>query len=249
VVLTISVVIGNVLLFGWAIFKFIRQKLYERKAQKIKDNAAKRRSRMDSIDVTSFSNPSLDATKIAKSTTCKMNTKDDGDGIELTAGNNNPMCKLRLKKKKTLSKKKKEKKEKKEKKVSHDSLVSASEVKIEIEDKIEIDTDSNVITEHNDGATGRRYSYNSTTEETKWLDDANDVTVNTNQQEVIKEEEGEVELGIETNEHGRRYSWHPITGETAWLDDEDAIEVLADGNGRRYSYNKHTEVSTWLDDN
>jgi hypothetical protein len=82
ILLTISVVVGNIVLFGWAIFKFIRQKLYERKAQKIKDNAVKRRSRMDSIDVTSFTNPSLDADKIAKRTTRKMNLEDGGD-IEL----------------------------------------------------------------------------------------------------------------------------------------------------------------------
>ena len=151
-----------------------------------------------------------------------------GGGIELTAGTSNPLFKLLPKNKKKLSKKKKKKKKKK---IAHrlvatqTNVDSNSQLEATSEVKIEIENDQNV-TEHTDDATGRMYSYNSTTKETKWLDDdANKVILNTNQ-EVAEEEE--LGIGIEMDEHGRRYACNRMTGETAWLDDENGNEILTD---------------------
>jgi hypothetical protein len=199
VVLTISVVVGNIVLFGWAIFKFISQKLYERKAQKFKKGGVKRRSRMDSIDVTSFSNPSLDADTIAKRTT-RRNEQNGGGDIELTSNKSKPRP-AKLRSKKTPPSRKK-------KKVSHNPLaVTQRDVEppsslpeaTELEIKIEIENDANVTSEHNDIDTGRRYSYNNATKETKWLDDEDDI-------EVL------------ADDNGRRYSYNNKTEVSTWLD-------------------------------
>jgi len=230
---------------------------------------------MESVDVTSFVNPSFDADTIAKRTILRselsnvFHNKHDGGDIELTASKSNPMYKVRSKKqlstkqkkalsKKTVSTKKKNNKVSRkptaavrEQNVNPEPLPEATtEVKIEIE----IENDA-YVTEHNDVVTGRRFSYNNATEETKWLDDEG-------AKELFADENGHRESEVKTDienipdvtEHndvvtGRRFSFNNATEETKWLDNEDDIEVLADDNGRRYSYNNKTEVSTWLDGN
>jgi hypothetical protein len=112
------------------------------------------------------------------------------------------------------------------------------------------------VTEHNDVATGRRFSYNTATEETKWLDDegAKELFADENGHRESEVKIDNIENIPDVTEHndvvtGRRFSFNNATEETKWLDNEDDIEVLADDNGRRYSYNNKTEVSTWLDGN
>ena len=165
-----------------------------------------RRRTIDAEDSTMNENPALQIEQM------RREKNDEGD-IELTsisnpmhrkkrpqkksernkvvaAGNSNPMYKLRPKK------------------LPHSSLPAATTQAAveqrpvgEPEIKITIENDSSV-TEHNDVASGRRFSYNSATEETKWLDD-----------------EDAIEILADGN--GRQYFYNNNTDVSTWLDGGD----------------------------
>jgi len=103
--------------------------------------------------------------------------------------------------------------------VSEKDTCSENEVENEI-----VENDSNVITEHNDVVTGRRFSYNSTTEETKWLDDKDTLNIE------VENKIGENDVNVITEHNdaatGRRFSYNSTTEETKWLDEKKTLKIL-----------------------
>ena len=78
------------------------------------------------------------------------------------------------------------------------------------------DGDDEILT---DDATGRRYSWNPTTNETKWLTASNPLS------QILIKDKATAAAAASTDDDeilideatGRRYSWNPITRETKWL--------------------------------
>jgi hypothetical protein len=73
-----------------------------------------------------------------------------------------------------------------------------------------------------DEVSGRRYSHNMTTGETKWIDQDDEVkSAEINVEVEDLSEEGDL-IKVSVDEAtSRRYSWNAKTGETKWLDDDE----------------------------
>jgi hypothetical protein len=69
---------------------------------------------------------------------------------------------------------------------------------------------------HKDERTGRRYSFNSQTQETKWLEDEDTQTGNPTVA-TLTNEDPTVEIHTDPTS-GKRYSWNATTSEATWLD-------------------------------
>ena len=69
---------------------------------------------------------------------------------------------------------------------------------------------------HKDERTGRRYSFNSQTQETKWLEDEDTQTGNPTVA-TLTNEDPIVEIHTDPTS-GKRYSWNATTSEATWLD-------------------------------
>merc|ERR1712166_1626354 len=67
---------------------------------------------------------------------------------------------------------------------------------------------------HGDEETGYKFSYNTRTEETIWMEE---IDVDT-------------EIQIKMDGNGDRYSWNPVTDEVAWLDEEIASDAEVANN-------------------
>jgi len=250
VLLTISVVIGNLVLFGWAIFKFIRQKVYERKAQKIKDDGEKRRSRMESIDVTSFSNPSLDAKTIAKT------NKEDAGDIELTTNSSHPTHKLRPKK--LISKKKTLLSKKKKKKKGDDDNNNNTKKK-----KVKKGTDekprkrrlsSRELIQQADGGSVQQNNETETT--TVSIGECKTTSNNTTASKASsKQRVRRLSKVMNSRKNSKSGDMNePVTGitteDTAVLaPTENEVEIITDeSTGKRYSYDNSTGETKWVDE-
>ena len=72
---------------------------------------------------------------------------------------------------------------------------------------------------HIDEETGYKFSYNTRTEETIWMDEIDDEV------EVEEEIDVDTEIQIKMDGNGDRYSWNPVTDEVAWLDEEIASDA------------------------
>ena len=91
---------------------------------------------------------------------------------------------------------------------------------------------------------GRKYSFNNTTDEAKWLDEESADETQTEETEWlgVYPEENKTTDTVFTNENiddvdvvkletleddnGRRYSWNPTTDETSWIDAENDDEII-----------------------
>ena len=77
--------------------------------------------------------------------------------------------------------------------------------------KVQVDNDDiETLTDGN----GRRYTFNNTTDEAKWLDEESVDDVDVAKLEILEDDDG------------RRYSWNPTTDETSWIDAENDDEII-----------------------
>ena len=70
---------------------------------------------------------------------------------------------------------------------------------------------------YQDERTGRRYSFNSQTQETKWLEDEDIQTGNPTVVATLTNDDPTVEIHTDPTS-GKRYSWNATTSEATWLD-------------------------------
>jgi len=114
-------------------------------------------------------------------------------------------------------------------------------MKKRVKKKVQVDNDDiEILTDGN----GRRYSFNNTTDEAKWLDEESVDETQAEETEWlgVYPEENETTDTVFTNENiddvdvvkletleddnGRRYSWNPTTDETSWIDAENDDEII-----------------------
>merc|ERR1712166_560762 len=143
-------------------------------------------------------------------------------------------------------------------------------MKKRVKKKVQVDNDDiEILTDGN----GRRYSFNNTTDEAKWLDEESvDETYRNPMKKRVKKkvQVDNDDIEILTDGNGRRYSFNNTTDEAKWLDEESVdetqaeetewlgvypneniddvdvvkLETLEDDNGRRYSWNPTTDETS-----
>merc|ERR1712166_1121975 len=269
IVLTLSVILGNVVLFIWFVVQLVLEKLYERKQEKLRKELEQETtgvrkvslgnrlnslthmfgrnakqsaiSNVSEIELRTYQQPNNPALNVEDGKTNAFMAAASPPHPERLLGSkkrtkNSPAQAEKLRKKRTRSM------EARRARKGNVSLKAAykNPLKKRGRKKVQVDNDDiEILTDGN----GRKYSFNNTTDEAKWLDEESVDETQTEETEWlgVYPEENETtdivfnnenindvdvaKLEILEDDDGRRYSWNPTTDETSWIDAENEDEI------------------------